>query len=83
MIANFWLYKFKALGFPPETAVSFAYSIEYKSAQLKQYDPDYLPQYLREQSEKRPKNFITVPFSEYKKNTDLLKLLGRKPKDET
>ncbi len=74
MIYDFWFFKFKTLGFPTETAQVFAYSVEYKSEQLKQYAPDKLAQYLRSQSEKRPDNFTAVPFLEY---------LGRKPKDET
>lgn len=74
MIYDFWLFKFKALGFPTETAQLFAYSVEYKSEQLKRYAPDKLPQYLQSQSIKYPGDFVVVPFLEY---------LGRKPKDET
>ena len=44
MIYDFWLFKFKALGFPTETAQVFAYSVEYKNEQLKRYAPDKLPQ---------------------------------------
>jgi hypothetical protein len=73
MIYDFWSFKFKALGFPTETARVFAYSVEYKSEQLTRYAPDKLPQYLQSQSEKRPDNFVAVPFLEYS---------GRKPKDE-
>jgi hypothetical protein len=74
MIYDSWLFKFKALGFPTETAQVFAYSVEYKSEQLKRYAPDKLPQYLQSESEKRPDNFVVVPFLEH---------FGRKPKDET
>ena len=74
MIYDFWLFKFKALGFPTETAQIFAYSVEYKTEQLKRHAPDKLPQYLQSQSEKRADNFVVVPFLEY---------LGMKPKIET
>jgi len=74
MIYDFWFFKFKALGFPADMAEVFAYSIECKSDQLKQYAPDTLPEYLQSQSKKRPHNFAFVPLTE---------LLGRKPKDET
>ena len=73
MIADFWLYKFKAVGFPTKMAEVFAYSVECQSQQFKQYDPDFLPEYLRGESEKRPHNFKFVP---------LVELLGRNPKDE-
>jgi len=52
----------------------FAYSVEYKSQQPKQYAPDKLPQYLQTESKKRPHNFAFVPLLEY---------LDRSPKDET
>ncbi len=74
MIYDFWLSKFKALGFSTDIAEVFAYSVEYQSQQLKQYDPDKLPEFLQSQSKRRPENFVVVPFLEY---------LDKSPKDET
>ena len=74
LLLNAARFKFKPLGLPTETAQVIAFSVEYKSEQLKRYAPDKLPQYLQSQSEKRPDNFVVAPFLEY---------LGKKPKDET
>jgi len=82
-VLYFWCHKFKKMGFAPDIADLFGFSVAHESQWRKERQPDTLPAYLRKQAKREPHEIEKRPFDEIRRQKKTLpELLGRKSPPE-